>query len=360
MEAALPARRGDDLLPAEYLAHLLEVAGRFNVRPDALLRGTQVAARALDEPNAMVSRATFVSVVERALVLTNEPGLGYYHGLSLKLSSHGALGLLAMTSGTLGDAIASAERFMRLRAVDFSFITSREADTFTIAIHHDNPPETEVFFCESMLMMLFTVARSLVGQQIAARVELPFHEPPHFRRFAHLYPGAVSFGADLARIRFPVAQLELAVLTADSVMARRIERECQRELTALRERSSALLAVRRLLRTQQAHYPSLEEAAERLMLSTRTLKRKLADQGTSYREVIDGLRRERAVLLLRDPELPLEHIADRLGYTDVASLHRSFRRWFGETPGGVRARQLAQPDARAPAAPVAERSRRKG
>jgi AraC-like DNA-binding protein len=341
-ESALQPRRADDpLVPAEYLGHLLEVAGRFHVRPERLLRDTGLAQRALDEPSATVPRTTFLRVVERALSLTNEPGLGYYHGLSLKLSSHGALGLLAMTSGTLGDAIASAERFMQLRARDFHFVTRRADGTFTLELQHDHPAETEVFFSEAMLMMLFTVARALVGQQLSARVEMPFPEPAHFRRFAHLYPGTVTFEGSALRIHFPSAQLDLAVITADSVMARRIERECQRELAALRQRSSALLAVRRILRTEQALYPSLEAMAERLGLSTRTLKRKLADQGTSYREVIDSLRRERALLWLRDPNLPLERIAERLGYLDVASLHRSFRRWFGETPGSVRAHSAA-------------------
>jgi AraC-like DNA-binding protein len=338
--ASPPQTKGGDdpLVPAEYLAHLLEVAGRFHVRPERLLRDTGIGQRALDEAGAAVPRTTFLHVVERALSLTGEPGLGYYHGLSLKLSSHGALGLLAMTSGTLGDAVASAERFMQLRARDFRFVTRRAGSTFSLELQHDHPAETEVFLSEAMLMMLFTVARALVGQQLSAQVEMPFAEPVHFRRFAHLYPGRVTFCADALRIHFPTAQLNLAVVTADSVMSRRIERECQRELAALRERSSALLAVRRVLRSEQALYPSLEAMAERLELSTRTLKRKLSDQGTSYREVVDNLRRERALLWLRDPELPLERIAERLGYLDVASLHRSFRRWFGTTPGSVRAK----------------------
>ena len=123
----LRSGRGDDSIfgPAEYLAHLVNVSGRFRVRPEQLLKGTGVKPASLERPSAVVSRASFLRVVERALELTGEPGLGFYWGLSLKLSSHGGLGLLAMTSGTLRDAILVVERFMQLRASELSLCTHR-------------------------------------------------------------------------------------------------------------------------------------------------------------------------------------------------------------------------------------------
>jgi AraC-like DNA-binding protein len=320
-------------IQAEYLAQLVELAGRFNVRPEALLSGTGIPASALDAQGKGVPRAAFLQVIERALVLTREPGLGFYHGLSLKLSAHGPLGLLAMTAGTLGDALSFAERFLALRTVDLTLRTEMVGASCVVSFGSDDtPPALQVFMGEAMLMMLITVGRMLVGHPIEARAELAFPEPAHFKRFAHLVPGGVRFGADTHRLILAKSDLARSVVTADSVTARRIERELARDLQELKQRASTLLAVRRYVRGRGKQVPSLEEAAEHLGVSARTLKRKLAEQGTSYRAVVDAHRKERALALLSDARRPLAQVARELGYDDVASLHRSFRRWYGRPP----------------------------
>jgi AraC-like DNA-binding protein len=322
-------------VPAEYVAHLLDIAGRFNVRPEQLLKGTGVKVGHL-ERGLSVPRPSFLALVLRALELTGEPGLGYYHGLALKLSSHGAVGLLAMTSGTLREALLVAERYITLRANEVRLQTRLEQDSMVLEFSTPGPPQLQLFFSESMFIMLLHVSRSLVGHGIAARCEMPFPEPAHFRRFAHLLPSDVRFSADTNRLLIPAHLLDEALLTSDSVTARRVERECQRELAELSERASFLTTLNRHIRPEAGDFPSLEELADRMNSSTRTLKRKLALSGTSYRKLVDDLRRDRARELLTGSDLPLEKIASMLGYSDTASLHRSSRRWFEGTASKLR------------------------
>jgi AraC-like DNA-binding protein len=71
-------------------------------------------------------------------------------------------------------------------------------------------------------------------------------------------------------------------------------------------------------------------------MSPRTLKRKLAACGTTYSDLLDELRQNRAVQLLGSDQLSIEAIADRLGYSDAANFGRAFRRWTGTTPGAYR------------------------
>jgi AraC-like DNA-binding protein len=248
--------------------------------------------------------------------------------------------MLAMTSGTLRDAITVAERYMRLRAPELSLRTWQEEDSFVCEFQNHVPPQLLVFFGESMFVMLVQLARTLLGHAVRVRCEMAFAKPAHFHRFAHLLPGSVSFGGVANRIWLPRALLDEAVVTADAVTARRMERECQRELAALRKQASVLVEVRQHLSGAEGEYPTLEQVAERMGSSSRTLKRRLAQQGTSYRAIVDGLRRERASMLLKTSTLTLEQIASLTGYSDVASLHRSFRRWFKQTPASLRARSI--------------------
>jgi AraC-like DNA-binding protein len=318
---------------AEYVAHLVDVTTRFGVRPDQLLKGTGIRASTLEKSDALIAQASFQALVRRALELSREPGLGFHYGMSLKLSAHGQPGLLAMTSGTLRDALMVAVRFVPLRVVALTLSPRIEGEELVLDIVHDVPPETEVFASESFMVSFAQMGRSLVGRTLEGRVEFPFTEPAHYKRFAHLLPPA-RFGRPQNTLRMPLAVLDQAVVTSDSVVARRIERELSHELSTLEERATYLSRVRRQLRPDDI--PSLEDLAERLDTSTRTLKRKLAAHGTSYRQLVEELRRARAQALLREGGRSMTQIAEQLGYTDRATFHRAYRRWFGKTPGAGR------------------------
>ena len=93
---------------------------------------------------------------------------------------------------------------------------------------------------------------------------------------------------------------------------------------------------RQLLATP-GRFPALPELAARMHMSERSLRRKLAAEGSSYRGVLAQVRETMARAYLRDTGLHLDEIAERLGYSDAANFSHAFRRWTGMTPGTFRA-----------------------
>ena len=87
--------------------------------------------------------------------------------------------------------------------------------------------------------------------------------------------------------------------------------------------------------------PTLKEIAADLALSGRSLQRRLREEKTSFGEVVDGLRHEKACLMLRDPNLAVYEVGYLLGYSDPSTFHRAFRRWQGTSPARFRAVQLS-------------------
>ena len=79
-----------------------------------------------------------------------------------------------------------------------------------------------------------------------------------------------------------------------------------------------------------------EEMAKTLQMSERTLNRKLKAQGTSYQMLLDDVRQELAVWYLRQTDMSVEMIAERLGYRDTSNFSRTCKRWFGVTPRAIR------------------------
>ena len=84
--------------------------------------------------------------------------------------------------------------------------------------------------------------------------------------------------------------------------------------------------------------PHIEEIAASCPLKTRTLQRRLAEVGTTYRRIVDEVRFEAARRLLKDPSLSLAKVASALGYSDPANFTRAFVRWSGMTPRVYRRR----------------------
>lgn len=96
--------------------------------------------------------------------------------------------------------------------------------------------------------------------------------------------------------------------------------------------SELIERVRRLVANELSDGVTKEQIAQRMHLSTRTLCRRLSNEGTSFQSVLDDLRHELALRYLREPRRTVAEIADRLGFSSTSAFDHAFRRWTGLTP----------------------------
>lgn len=331
-------RHSDDAtLPGGYARELVDLCARFDVRPLDLCAGLDLSPESLEDPATRVGLATFTRLVRRAEALTGEPGLAYYAGLHMRVSWHGFLGFAAMTAGTMGEALELAERFSRTRTEAISLVTRAFGEHASIFLEEHVPlGELREFFVTALFIGLALIGETLVGRPLTGRIEMTHAEPPYFQKFAAAVPrlGELRFGQPANRVVFPAEDLKLRITSADPAATRLAREQCERELLALGEGAPVLGRLRALLRDDLGL--TLPEAARRLSMSPRTLKRRLAEQGTTFSELIDRARRQKALALLSDRRLTLDAIAEQLGYSDTANFTRAFRRWTGMPPGEAR------------------------
>ncbi|UJR86099.1 AraC family transcriptional regulator [Sandaracinus amylolyticus] len=325
-------------IPAIHALHLADVVERWGIGADALLAGSGWTPDALAQPDARLGLADVEALVERARKLTGEPGIGFHVGLQMRIASHGFLGLAAMAAPTLGEAAQVAVRFAptRTTALSLRLETGAEGAALVILEHADLGKARDAVVI-ALTVGIVQLARALTGGDAAYQVELAFDEPSYFRRFAHLLRSA-RFGSPVHRITFPATALSARLVTADPAALRLTLEQCERELAALRADDPFSGRVARVLPRANGGFLTIEEVAKALHVSTRTLKRRLAEEETSFRDLLEDARRARAFVLLRD-ELGLDEIAARLGYSDAANFSRAFRRWTGITPGAWRTRE---------------------
>ena len=328
-------------LPSIFAAQLVQLTARWHVVPATLLEGTGLSDAQLADPQTRVSPQALRVLVERAVQLTREPGLGYYFGLQLKLSSHGSVGFAAMTSATLRAALQVAERYVALRMPFLTLRLSEDGEFATLTLTDSlSDSASRVFATEALFTALVQMVRPLLGRSLTGMFALAYDEPPYFPGFAHLWPGPVRFGRPHSAIRFAASDLDEALPMADEMAARQALAECERELSTLHATSSLLAGVRRQLAAGERGFPSLGELASARQVSPRTLKRRLAEQNTSYQRLLDELRRDRALKLLEVRSHTIEEIATMLGYSDAANFNRAFRRWLGVSPSRWRAQHV--------------------
>jgi AraC-like DNA-binding protein len=324
-------------LPGVYALDVVDLAGRWGVRPEAMLDGLGLSRDALRDPAARVPIEVAAELVARAQRLTGEPALAVYMGMQMRLSSHGFLGFAAMTAGTLREAIALAVRFSATRTTALGLQTYVEGDTAALVIEeHEALGGMREFAVLSLIVGLWQIGQALTGQVLPGVAEVRFPAPAYASTVPYLAHERIRFAQPANRLVFPAALLDLPFKSADPVAMQLARAQCERELAALVDagfpgRVRAAVGVDDGVR-------SVVEVARQLHVSTRTLKRRLAEHGTTFTEIADDVRRQRALLLLENRELSISEIASRLGYTEVPNFTRAFKRWTGKTPAAYRSR----------------------
>jgi AraC-like DNA-binding protein len=159
-------------------------------------------------------------------------------------------------------------------------------------------------------------------------------EPADPHEYALTFPGAVfRFEAPFNGFTTPARYLTVPVQGADPNLHTLIRKHAEAMLAELPRAHSLTERVRAMLAEQLANgAPSLGQIARHVSMSERTLARHLEDEGTTYKALLEDLRRRLALRYVRRSELPFSEIAGLLGFSQTAAFHRAFRRWTGRTP----------------------------
>jgi AraC-like DNA-binding protein len=188
---------------------------------------------------------------------------------------------------------------------------------------------------------LVLLGRLVTGQHWVP-LEVAFEHAAPSRTTEHLRVFGVvpRFGAPETVVVLPSEVLRLPVRTGGSSLGSYLEAYARELLGRLPEHDATATAqVQRAIAVAVAHgVPDIDSVAGRLGTTARTLQRRLKDEGTTFAELTDAVRRSAAERYLADGRLPLAEIAFLLGFQDPSNFHKAFRRWTGNTPAAYRDR----------------------
>lgn len=330
---------------AIYPLSMLQLAVERGVPAERILRNAEVTLEQLHQPSARITprQQTIISV--NLLTETGDPGIGLEVGLRSSVTKAGLMGFGLMSCATFREVSALASRYLQTRVPYFTLSQRIEGSLAITEAHAAIPLGAMHQFAYDNLMAevyanVLSLARLPDSKEAQDTTEIWFDSPeqPYYARFAERLP-RLRFGMPANQFRCSAALLDTPIPTFNPVSAQLAIEQCEREMALLGYTQSLLDRVRALLVCREGQYPDLVAAAERLHLSTRTLKRRLAEQNSSYGELLDEVRRRDSLQLLLDPDRPLEEVALRTGYTDASNFRRAFQRWTGLSPTAYRRQQ---------------------
>ena len=291
-----------------------------------------------DKPDEMLSPDEVNAFVAAARQLSGRTDLGFELGRLIKLNSHDILGYGMLSS-------ASIDQMLRMVSRHYGLMT----ETFTLR-YQRHPSHGEAIYSPLIAMPLEMLrfylevlavthqnqmAMLLGGNQDAYDIHLSMPAPPHRARYDALLP--VSFHFDERSLPGVVVRMGADMLDRPLTMSDpQVVQQVTTRLEAMQRRPTSdggwAEYVTMLLREAEGEQPTLEDIAQRLRLSARTVDRNLKKEGVQFRDLAQQIRFDRASALLAEPGATVVQVAERLGFSDSSNFSRAFQRFTGKPP----------------------------
>jgi AraC-like DNA-binding protein len=314
---------------------VLQAACRRGVDPAAL--GVDLAQ--LEDPDARLPAPVVAELWARAAQLSREPELAVFAAIELPWRSYRLLDYLAGSAATIGEALGLLSRYFRIVHDTVQLQVEPDGDGGLLRLGRSDgdplPPPYVDYTLAACLYRMSLVSDGPVHAEVDLCRPAPADQTGHRLAFGpHL-----RFGAERDEARLPPALWRRPTKAADPVLRELLEAHAQALVERLSQTDPLSDLHAAALEAMRSGRLELSWVARRLDTSPRTLQRRLAASGTSWRELLEGLRQEAARAYLHDPALSVDDVAVLLGYAEASTFHRAFRRWTGLSPGAWRQKQ---------------------
>ena len=319
---------------------MVNFAARHGVDVETCLLGTGIAEAQLHDPDALIAREQEMRLIENLiLALPQLPALGFELGLQYTVATFGVFGFVMRISQNLRDAVESALRYLPLSTAYCVLEAFADQDEFGVSADPSAIPQhLRQFLLERDTATAMNLLRELGLSGVRVqRLEYQGRAPDHAARIHSLCGIAPQYGSARNAIVIHRQDAETVLPMYDAHLVRLLEHQCRAQLER-RQVAGVVGQVRQLLLGPLGLTASIEDVAHALAMAPRSLRRRLEEDGSSFRNVVEAERKQLAARLLEGTEMKIDEVALQLGYGDTASFTRAFRRWFDQTPGDYRRR----------------------
>lgn len=307
--------------------------------PESVLHKAKLSDDYLSSPNVNISLGEFQKFIHAVVETIGDDGIGLEVGWRLPPTAYGNFGYALLCSENIQQAVGVCERFWHLiaRGMSFSFEIHGDSCVIDIALQQEIDDPMRKLSLESSLSSFYRGFQLLLGNT-KAEGELWFDfDNPDYSNPVCENLGELKYNMPGNQFRFSKSLLSHNIDMSNPTGFTFAVEQCEREEAMSDFKSGQVLSrVRKEMVFGVEGYPDLTALGQILNMTSRTLRRRLEQEGSKYSTLLEQARRRDAIRLLDTPDMDIQKIAELLGYSDPANFTRAFRQWTGQSPSQYR------------------------
>jgi len=327
----------DKIYPVVKIATIVDSLSAEGVSAKDALAGVQISKSVLSSPATRVSLNQVIECCRNAERLSHDEQFAYHTGLRFHVSFFGMYGFAILSSTNFRQTVRFATMYYQLATplAEISFKEENRCGIWTITpIPH---PRIDARLYRFLVEMEFGIHvsqhRDVMGPSFSAReLHVTYSAPEDAAKYPAIFGCRVLFDQSENKFVFDAAWLDDTPKLGNEITYSMIVELCDSLMEEFKLHIGLVGKIRHMLLVNLMRPTSFSAVASHLHVSTRSLRRKLSEENTSFRKLVDELRMAMAIKYLRDTDLTVEDIAHAVGFKEAASFRQAFRRWTKAAP----------------------------
>ena len=320
-------------IPAGYLKRAIQIAERHGHSPARLYRKFSIAPDDLAASGARIPRSTYFDIVEHLVADLNIPGFGLQQGAAEKLSDHLFLSGAVVSASTVKQGLLTSVKYQNIFGIPTPYVVTFGPRISTIVCEKDEQTPLARWAVENVFAGWANFIHKSIGRkEFFSNVSFAFPDPGYRKIYDQVFGCPIRFSAKKNALQFPSQLLDEPFVSRNPLVHELCVRQIDEIIKKFNQEQSLVDKIEALLMNNMSALPNISTLASHLRMTERTLSRKLKQENTSYRRIVDNVRRRLAADFIGRTNLAPKEIGYNLAYTEPANFYHAFRRWFGCTP----------------------------
>jgi AraC-like DNA-binding protein len=327
----------------KFLLNVAHLAARQGASIADFVSITNKTYEELNQDDCTVSNDTYNKAMEYAVKATKDDSFGLHMGENMNLSAAGLIIQITQTSQTVKQALELCCQYANLGCSVLPLQLFEENDCYKLTLNPNKlwQQQSEIAFKHTVDgVIAFTIKEfhSLSHMQHSPiAIHLTWPKPNNVAEYNRVFGCPVFFNKNEIAILLNKEQVEEKIITADYNLLKVLIAHANQKMAAIANNNSFVAVVKQsMLNLVKPALPTIEQVAAHLNISARTLQRRLSSENATYKNIIDGLRKDFALSYIKQNSLSITEISYLLNYNDASAFNRSFKRWTGKTPKAYR------------------------
>lgn len=320
---------------------IIRAAERAGVPRAELMRILDLPQERLDARDGRISRASIYQLCDYVVTQLGDPAFGLRWGERAEATTFELVSDLVQHASTLRAGLSALLEFQRLLQDEPSFHVLEQGNQVVIRHVHvpEATPQAKRFVSEVTLIQFYKLVCNFGVKVRPHRVSFAYPAPHYRAEYTRVFRGAERFDQEHTELAFDRALMDALSPHRDDDVHSVLRSVAVRRMLQLTNSIPYAQRTRELLVKHEPYRGNMEKSARALGVSARTLRRRLAEEGTTYEQVVSEAFAIIAKQQLANSQLSLQELSDMLGFSRPSGFHRAFKRWTGMTPREYRVQQ---------------------